>query len=278
MNEVEIATEKQPYLPKIWPAVVLLLGYAFVMFVPAVIIRIFYDIFGFSADMLIDALSSMATLAILIYWINRKKTLNLDPLLDKKLPIGFYLAAIPLTVGTTIILSDIDNLLRFFLPMNDFWREAFASLTGGNDAMWKAFIAVSIVAPVVEEVLFRGIILPGFLTHYSRKKAILVSALLFALVHANPWQFTPAFVAGLITAYLFVRTGSLLLCIFVHALNNSLGFIVRLIGLNIPGFTSGLTQVEFQPWWFNLLGIALLAAGVALMKKQLEIQPQNLPS
>jgi membrane protease YdiL (CAAX protease family) len=47
------------------------------------------------------------------------------------------------------------------------------------------FILV-IMAPLTEETLCRGLILNGFLKNYSRRKAMIVSALLFALLHLNP--------------------------------------------------------------------------------------------
>ena len=62
----------------------------------------------------------------------------------------------------------------------------FETLVGGP--LWGALLAVVIVAPLTEELLFRGVILRGLLLHYSAPKAVIASSLMFGLVHLNPWQ------------------------------------------------------------------------------------------
>jgi len=269
MVEEHISNFKEDYLPKIWPAAKLLLAYVLLVAVPYLLLSFVYLKLGLQETPLIDALSSIITLAFLIYWINRKRYINLHNMFGQNVSAAFYIATTPVILGLGILLSETDNLLRSFLPMPEFWVNAFNSLLGGDSGLIYSFIAVAIVAPVVEEVLFRGIILSGFLKHYSPVKAIVVSALLFGLVHANPWQFTGAFTFGLIAAWLYMRTRVLWLCIYMHALNNSMGYVARILGLNIPGFTTGGTVVEFQPLWFNLLGVLMVSCGAWLLYKLL---------
>ncbi|HKS58218.1 MAG TPA: type II CAAX endopeptidase family protein [Steroidobacteraceae bacterium] len=78
-----------------------------------------------------------------------------------------------------------------------------------------------LVAPVLEEMLFRGVILRGFLRRYSRTFAIPWSAALFGLAHLNLYQFATAFVIGIVGGWLYERCRSLWPCILLHATYNS---------------------------------------------------------
>lgn len=167
-------------------------------------------------------------------------------------------------IGLGILLSEIDNLLRLILPIPEWLEKALQSFFGDSQNIFNSFFTLVVVAAVTEELLFRGLILRGFLQNYSVRKAIIVSALLFGVFHLNPWQFTGAVVLGGIFAWWFVHTRSLLPCLFGHALNNGL----PLIALAIPylkeiGFVSdGTGPVKFQPLWLDGLGLLLAAAGL----------------
>ncbi|QKG58965.1 CPBP family intramembrane metalloprotease [Hymenobacter sp. BRD128] len=81
-----------------------------------------------------------------------------------------------------------------------------------------------LLAPVLEEILFRGLLLRGLLRNYSPVVAIGQSALLFGVFHLNPAQSLFALLMGLMLGWLYYRTQSLALCIALHALNNLLSF------------------------------------------------------
>jgi hypothetical protein len=174
-------------------------------------------------------------------------------------------------VGMSILLSEADNGLRSILPMPSWIAKIFENLLNPQKNFWGSIFAAVIVAPLTEELLFRGLILRGFLSHYSTPKAIIVSALLFGFFHLNPWQFTGAVVLGAIFAWWFVKTRSLLPCIFGHALNNALPLVLLAVPqLQIPGYSAEpATRVEFQPLWFNLLGLVLAGAGLWLLAREL---------
>ncbi len=172
-------------------------------------------------------------------------------------------------VGMVILISEVDNLVRTMLPLPREMADFFEQITGKEAGPWGLILAV-LVAPITEELLFRGLILRGFLRHYSVRMAIIASALLFAAFHLNPWQFVGAFALGILFAWIFVRTRSLVLPILGHALTNGLPpFIVNVLHLEIPGFTTGVDRPEFQPVWFDALGVVLTAAGVWLLMRYL---------
>ncbi len=106
-------------------------------------------------------------------------------------------------------------------PPRWFW-EMFGRIFDNDFGFWGAFMKVVVIAPIVEELIFRGVIMHGLMRNYRPAKAIFYSGLLFALFHLNPWQFPATFVLGLLLGWLMIRTRNIYLCIAGHAINNLL--------------------------------------------------------
>lgn len=92
-------------------------------------------------------------------------------------------------------------------------------------------LSVVLIAPIAEEVLFRGALLRGLLRRTSPGWAVFGSALVFALVHVlgdpDTYYYVPAFLAlGLVSGWRAVRTGNLSQSIFLHAGFNLLASIL----------------------------------------------------
>ena len=98
------------------------------------------------------------------------------------------------------------------------------SLSGGFLYNLFTFISVVILAPIFEELIFRGTILQ-VLSKYNKVFAILVTSLLFGLLHLNMTQAVPAFFMSLILCYMCLKTDSLLVTILAHAGNNLLALM-----------------------------------------------------
>ncbi|MEN9360379.1 MAG: hypothetical protein RL095_1914 [Verrucomicrobiota bacterium] len=83
------------------------------------------------------------------------------------------------------------------------------------------FVLVATVgAPLMEEVIFRGLLYSGLRHQMNWLPAALVSAAIFAVIHFDPWQFLGLFGLGFAFAFVREKTGSLLLAMFLHASNN----------------------------------------------------------
>lgn len=89
-------------------------------------------------------------------------------------------------------------------------------------------ITVAVIPPIVEELLFRGMVLHG-LRKYGDGFAVVVSAILFGLYHGNFVQMVFAFFAGLVMALVVVKTGSLWTSILIHFMNNSISLTLEMI-------------------------------------------------
>ena len=112
-------------------------------------------------------------------------------------------------------------------PVLNLFPESFLDLLNqmGANGGWSVLM-LAVLAPVMEEVLFRGILLESVREKYSSGRAIVVSALMFGVIHIIPQQVVNAFVIGLILGYIYVRTDSLWPVIIIHALNNAMAYVI----------------------------------------------------
>ena len=128
--------------------------------------------------------------------------------------------------GLQFFMNEISMNVDKLLPPPSWFMELFNRIFESDFGIWGGILRVVILAPVVEELIFRGVIFSGFQRNYHAFWAVFFSALLFALFHLNPWQFGPTFLLGLILGWVRLRTGSLLAAIFTHALHNGMIFLI----------------------------------------------------
>lgn len=130
----------------------------------------------------------------------------------------------------TLIPSEVFQEL---VPMEDFNSEVLGEMMASR---W-GYLAICIFAPLVEELVFRGailrVLLEGLRSHWI---AIVVSALLFALVHLNPAQMPHAFCLGLLLGWMYYRTRSVIPGIIVHWVNNTVAYVTYNILPNAEDF------------------------------------------
>ncbi len=192
------------------------------------------------------------------------------------LPMGLVV------LGGSVILSEIDNLFRTLVPISASMVEFLESLGTEEAGLLTSTFVLVMVAPLTEELLFRGLILRGLLQHHSARWAIVLSALLFGLSHMNPWQFLPTLFGGLLLAWLTLETGTLWPAILTHAANNALSSWAPSFLPEIPGYSSGLSEeVTLQPLWFDFAGLGVLAVGLWLVWRMFgstELPPAGRPA
>lgn len=84
-----------------------------------------------------------------------------------------------------------------------------------------ACITIGFIAPIMEEILFRGIILQGLINYgYKKWNSLIFSSFIFGILHINFWQIISAFILGIIIGWIYIRSQSLILSIILHIINN----------------------------------------------------------
>lgn len=164
--------------------------------------------------------------------------------------------------GVTSIFLTNEAVSRLtFLP--DLMKQTFDTLQSG----WLGILCVAVLGPVLEELLFRGAITKVLLQKYAPAKAILLSGLVFGVFHINPAQVAGAFLTGLLLAWLYWRTRSLVACILIHILNNSLSVF---LSLNYPEAGS-MTELLGTPL-VVIMTVVALALFLLSVKKLIAYQ------
>ena len=218
-------TIKQKYYPTILQAIHLVILYIFIQSIvdfPLALIDYYKDTEYLYNPVKKVILGVGSTMFILIYGFKKSKS----PLFNV-FPVKFFnpLVIIPIITffwGAHNLMEIPLTLLDKYLPPPPWFNEMFNRIFEGDYGWIGAFMKVAVIAPVVEELIFRGLILQGFRKNYNAFVAVFMSALLFALFHLNPWQFPATFILGLLLGWLVVRTNSIVLSIIGHSINNTL--------------------------------------------------------
>jgi membrane protease YdiL (CAAX protease family) len=130
-----------------------------------------------------------------------------------------------LFVSSTAILWGVVEPLGSLIPLSESMKGVLRDAAGETGVF--TFIYFILAAPVMEELLFRGIMLDGLLKRYRPLTAILMTSLIFGIVHLNPYQFVIGFVLGVLLGWVYLRTGSVAQCIVIHMSANLSGYVAR---------------------------------------------------
>ena len=155
------------------------------------------------------------------WWLTiRKYQLSWDVLGLRK----FDLTTVAIGCGLMIFTFAFNFFYNLFLMLNDIQSNIEVSdMFNDVSSPWMIFITGILIAPLVEEIFFRGFLYTGLREKYGWIPAALISSALFAAVHLRPITMPPIFLLGLIFAYLYQRTESIWPGVIMHLGTNTLG-------------------------------------------------------
>lgn len=195
------------------------------------------------------------------------RPLPIHPQSQNKLPASRFLVLLLICFPVTYLGNVIGSLLSVALSGGTAQNGIETYLTDGGPL---ALFTTIIVAPVVEEYVFRKQLLDRC-GRYGEKTAMVFSALAFGLFHMNFYQFFYAFGAGLILAYVYLRTRSLRYPVLIHMIINFLGSAVPLFMMSY-GLEVYLLAADLG------LAVAGLVAAIVYRKRfSLSPAPCELP-
>ena len=122
-----------------------------------------------------------------------------------------------------------------------------------NSSIWATIIFAGILSPIIEEILFRGVMLNKLRT-YGDKIAIITTALLFGLFHENFSQFFYAVGLGVVFAYVTLKTGTIKYSIGLHIMINMMGSV---IGTKVLSSNTATMIFGIVVWVFVIAGLIL---------------------
>lgn len=160
-----------------------------------------------------------------------------------RMSIFTSIAPRPLLFSTALVLTSIPtlNILVSWLPLENLLENEFDGLSHN---LIGAF-TISVIAPLLEEVMFRGAIQGDMLRKVRNPwLAIIISALIFGIFHMNPVQIVYATLLGIVLGWIYYRTGSLMSVILGHVLNNTIATIFMLF--ITPAVEDGLLSEQIS--------------------------------
>lgn len=157
----------------------------------------------------------------------------------QKLSFKIYNEPYSLKIYPLMLLMMISGIfiteeLYLILPKNipffeELYKKVENSLVQQIDNPDSLIFSIIILAPIFEELFFRGFLLNGLIKNNIYPiKAIIFTSFLFGITHMNPWQFIGGCIIGSVFGIVFFCTRSIYNCIFLHSINNILATCVVL--------------------------------------------------
>jgi len=94
-------------------------------------------------------------------------------------------------------------------------------------------VVVAIIAPIAEEIIFRGVLYRALRQRFSLRTSLLLSSALFGIIHFDIYRFIPLMFMGIIMAYLLEKTRSIYSSILFHIANNLFAVVAVIISTNL---------------------------------------------
>ncbi|HPU62889.1 MAG TPA: type II CAAX endopeptidase family protein [Mobilitalea sp.] len=212
----------------------------------SIINALFYLITGVQevnpqVDYCLVVLAVMVSILILNLWYRKFMSIRHKEQVDLKkvFKIKHILAYLGIGTGCQLFFSGILTLLRpVFETLFARYDETISSIFISDPVI--AGVYVVILAPVIEELMLRGILFRRIRPALPFYAANLIQAVVFGIYHWNIIQGLYAFGIGLILGYIYEKTKTLWAPIFVHSLINGTGFLILQldIGIYIPVYMS----------------------------------------
>lgn len=149
-----------------------------------------------------------------------------------KIAVPLFFMLLPVIWIATLLWSNVLSGLQQAGMVEEFAPQQLVTLfqSGGDwAAMFLLMLMAVIVAPVVEELIFRGCIYRFLKSQINRFSAQLVSGTVFAVLHANVLSFVPLVVVGIVLARVYEKTGSMAVAIWFHAFFNAFSLLMLYI-------------------------------------------------
>ncbi len=204
-----------------------------------------FAIFNHFSDALLASVTLSASIyigVIVFYYYRKRHTIRppyrFDRLSGYQITLGLiigvgcvFLSQLILFISESTGILDFENLENY---------EQLISSIIGQSPTWLVLLTIGIVAPIAEELLFRGLVFHMFNRHMNVKIALIIQGLLFGAFHMNLVQGVYASVLGIVLGMAYLLTGSLWIPILMHIVNNSVALLLPDVWMNDSVISTGL--------------------------------------
>lgn len=131
-----------------------------------------------------------------------------------------------------------------------------------------AICTTVILAPIFEELIFRGVLLGNIRRRWGSLRAVLFSSLIFGAIHLIPQQVVNAFLVGIIIGGIYVMTDSILAVITLHAVNNALSYVLSATNPDGDGTLRSIVTDDVTYWSIYAVCVLFLSVSFALIMRR----------
>ena len=163
-----------------------------------------------------------------IYYLTIKQRPILESLRIKMVSLDTIQYSLIFSIGVLIIIDTIDRIIHQIIPTPDYIID-LSGIMQPDSLLGHVFLflAVVIVAPIGEEVVFRGFLQKFLEEHWKDiTRAVLVTSLFFAMIHFNPFWTIQIYILGVLLGFLSWKTKSVIPSIILHSINNGSAYIL----------------------------------------------------
>lgn len=210
---------------------------------------------------LMDAVLENMALNVIVSEITIWLPAVLFLLLSRTSPVSFcrlkkvHVSTALMTVLFTLLLEPLITVVNAVSMLFVDNEVAGMSSQITNLPLWGMLLGIAVYGPFAEELAFRGVIYQGYRQQENRWKALLLSSLLFGLMHMNLNQACYAFVMGVALALLVEASGSMLPAFIAHFCVNGLSTVLMFA---LDGMTAGEMEELMEAAESSLSGQELL--------------------
>ena len=218
-------------------------------------------IFGTGAGsyMLCKIIGSIA--AITVVYADYKKDMMLTGRYGLKNSITLVqmkqmLSIVAITIFLSVGLNNIISMSPLVQVSEEYQNasDAFYSSSFGME-----MLGLALITPILEELLHRGVVFGRLRRRMGMWPAVIISALIFAVLHFNIVQFIYAFLLGAVFALFVEKTGQLYMAVIAHVVANAIA-VIR----TETGFLKGTVDGSASAWLISV-GISLLGIGLLVV-------------
>ncbi len=206
---------------------------------------------------------------VLVGWfLFRKSDVTILPRQKTDLSLGMGLLLLGL--GMMVIANMIGSYILMLLESVGISAGDMPEMQDGTvPTLLLNIVTVGILPGVLEELLFRGVVLQG-LRPAGDGVALVFSSLMFGMMHGTLYQIPFAFILGLVFGYIVLKTGNILWTMLLHAVNNTLSVLMEFWLWNVADEETGKWYLLFFAAE-ALLGI--IGAAVLMMRDRTRVPP-----
>lgn len=167
-----------------------------------------------------------------------------------------------IAISASVIVILIMQVINMLFPFPEQYLEQMPKMFEMSDNFWIQLAVIALLPGICEEVLFRGFLI-RFYEGYGKKAAVIISALLFAAFHLDPFRMLPTFLLGLLLGYLTLRSGSILNSMLSHFINNAFALLISTFATS-TWFKYIIKDSDTVQWWLLIPAAIIFVVSITL--------------